>query len=56
MGSGSKHQTVTCGRGTPLALSVSGANRNDILELLPLLDGVPPVRASRADRGDGRRG
>jgi transposase len=38
---------VTCGRGTPLALSVSGGNHNDILELLPLVDAIPPVRGKR---------
>ena len=45
--SGSKHHTLTCGRGTPLALSVSGGNHNDILELLPLVDAIPPVRGKR---------
>src|SRR5438128_3440617 len=45
--SGSKHHTVTCGRGTPLALSLSAGNHNDILELLPLLDAIPPVRGKR---------
>jgi transposase len=45
--SGSKHQTLTCGRGTPLALSLSGGNHNDILELLPLVDAIPPVRGKR---------
>jgi transposase len=45
--SGSKHHTLTCGRGTPLALSLSGGNHNDILELVPLLDAIPPVRGKR---------
>src|SRR5690348_17920501 len=36
--SGSKHHTLTCGRGTPLALSLSAGNHNDILELLPLVE------------------
>ena len=26
---------------------MSGANRNDVLELLPLLDAIPPVRGKR---------
>jgi transposase len=30
-----------------LALSLSAANHNDILELLPLLDAIPPVRGKR---------
>src|SRR6266508_6035732 len=42
--SGSTHHTLTCGRGSPLALSLSGGNHTDILELLPLVDAIPPVR------------
>lgn len=38
---------LTCGRGTPLALSLSAGNHNDILELLPLVDAIPPVRGKR---------
>lgn len=38
---------MTCGRGTPLALSLSAGNHNDILELLPLVDAIPPVRGKR---------
>src|SRR3954463_14661200 len=45
--SGSKHHTVTCGRGTPLALSLSGANHHDPLELLPLVDAILPVKGKR---------
>ena len=41
---GSKHHVLTDGRGTPLAASVTAANRNDVTELLPLVDAVPPVR------------
>ncbi len=44
---GSKHHLITCGRGTPLAVSLSAANRNDISELIPLVDRVPPVRGKR---------
>jgi transposase len=29
--------------GLPLAFSVTGGNRNDITQLIPLLDAVPPV-------------
>jgi transposase len=45
--SGSKHHTLTCGRGTPLALSLTGGNRHDITQLLPLVDAIPPVRGKR---------
>lgn len=31
----------------PLAVSLSAANRNDISELIPLVDGVAPVRGKR---------
>jgi transposase len=35
---------LTDGRGIPLALSLTGGNRNDVTQLVPLLDKVPPVR------------
>jgi len=44
---GSKHHLITCGRGTPLAASLSGGNRNDITQLVPLVDAIPPVRGRR---------
>jgi transposase len=31
----------------PLAVSVTAANRNDISELIPLVDQIPPVRGRR---------
>ncbi|MEU1573352.1 IS5 family transposase [Streptomyces collinus] len=41
---GSKHHLITDGQGTPLAVLLTGGNRNDVTQLLPLLDAVPPVR------------
>ncbi len=41
---GSKHHLITDGRGTPLAVLPTGGNRNDVTQLLPLLDEIPPVR------------
>ena len=38
---------LTEGGGIPLAVSLSGGNRNDVTELLPLLSAVPPVRGRR---------
>jgi transposase len=32
--------------GIPLAYSVTGGNRNDVTQLIPLLDKVPPVRGA----------
>ena len=40
---GSKHHLLTDAHGTPLAWALTGSNRNDITQLLPLLDRVPPV-------------
>jgi transposase len=33
--------------GIPLAFSITGGNRNDCTQLIPLLDSVPPVRGAR---------
>lgn len=41
---GSKHHVLTDGHDIPLALSLTGGNRNDVAQLMPLLDKVPPVR------------
>ncbi|WP_428849086.1 IS5 family transposase [Streptomyces griseorubens] len=40
---GDKHHVLTDGQGIPLAVSLTGGNRNDVTQLLPLLDKVPPV-------------
>ena len=41
---GSKHHLLVDASGIPLAFSVTGGNRNDVTQLIPLLDKVPPVR------------
>lgn len=41
---GSKHHLLTDGHGTPLAATLTAANRHDVTQLLPLLDAIPPVR------------
>lgn len=45
--SGSKRHIIACGRGTPLAVSLTGGNRNDITEMVPLVDAIPSVRGRR---------
>lgn len=35
---------MTDSQGVPLAVSLTGGNRNDVTQLLPLIDGVGPVR------------
>ena len=41
---GSKYHVLTDANGTPLSAILTGANRHDVTQLLPLVDGVPPVR------------
>ncbi|WP_256096236.1 transposase [Streptomyces sp. LUP30] len=41
---GSKHHLITDDHGTQLAVLLTGGNRNDVTQLLPLLDAIPPVR------------
>ena len=35
------------GKGTPLALRITGANRNESLEAMNLVDDIPPIRGRR---------
>src|SRR5215211_4962713 len=41
---GSKHHLLTDASGIPLAIALTGGNRNDVTQLLPLIDGVGPGR------------
>jgi transposase len=38
---------ITDGTGIPLAFTLTGGNRNDVTQLIPLLQAVPPVRGKR---------
>jgi transposase len=42
--SGSKHHLLTDAQGIPLATVLTGANRHDVTQLLPLIDKIPHVR------------
>ncbi len=59
--SGTKHHLITDARGIPLAIKITGANRNDITQLLPLVDAIPPIAGKvgrprrRPDRVQGDR-
>ena len=44
---GSKHHLITDAAGIPLAVILTGGNRNDVTQLLPLLDAIPPIRGLR---------
>lgn len=41
---GSKHHVITDRHGTPLAVSLTGGNRHDVTQLMPLLDAIPRIR------------
>jgi len=41
---GSKHHVVTDANGVPLQVQLSGANRHDIMHLLPLIANIPEVK------------
>ncbi|MFF8867559.1 transposase [Streptomyces sp. NPDC015139] len=45
----SKHHVIVDGQGIPLAVSLTGGNRNDVTQLLPLLDKIPAI-AGRVGR------
>jgi transposase len=38
---------ITEGAGIPLAVSLTGGNRNDVTQLIPLIEAIPPVRGRR---------
>jgi transposase len=40
---GSKHHVLTDANGIPLSDTLTGANRHDSTQLLPMLDAIPPV-------------
>ena len=47
---GSKHHAITDGHGIPLAVTLTGGNRHDVTQLMPLLDAIPPVRNGKRGR------
>ena len=44
---GSKHHLIVDANGIPLAFALTGANRNDVTQLLALVDRVGPVKGRR---------
>jgi transposase len=40
---GSKHHLVTDANGIPLSVILTGANRHDVTQLLPLIDSIPAI-------------
>jgi transposase len=41
---GSEHHVVTDGGGVPSAALLTGANRHDVTQVVPLIEAIPPVR------------
>jgi transposase len=58
---GSKHHVITDAGGVPLAIELTGANRHDTTQMLPLVDATAPIRGPwgrprrRPDRAPGDR-
>jgi hypothetical protein len=52
---GSKHHVICCGNGIPLASTVTAANRNDVTQLLELVDRIAPVGPHQKFRRLARR-
>ena len=52
---GSKHHLLVDGSGLPLAWALTGGNRHDITQLLPLLDRVRRCRPSRSSAPSARQ-
>lgn len=59
---GSKHHVIADARGIPLAVKLTGANRHDVTQLLPLVEAIPPMAGKigrprqRPDQVQGDRG
>ena len=59
---GSKHHVITDAQGVPLIVSVTEANRNDVMEIIPLTAYLPAVKGRRGrprqrpERMQGERG
>ena len=43
---GSKRHLICDGQGVPLAIQLTGANRNDCQQALALVDGIPPLQGA----------
>ncbi|HMC47135.1 MAG TPA: IS5 family transposase [Caballeronia sp.] len=44
---GSKHHILVDANGVPISAILTGANRNDVTQLLPLVDAIAPIRGAR---------
>jgi transposase len=44
---GSNHHVIVDAHGVPLATITTGGNRNDVTQLIPLIEAIPPIRDKR---------
>lgn len=44
---GSKHHVIVKAHGIPPATTLTGGNRNDVTQPIPLIQAVPPIRGKR---------
>ncbi|WP_088504393.1 IS5 family transposase [Burkholderia ubonensis] len=44
---GSRHHVLVDANGVPVSAILTGANRNDVTQLLPLVDAIPPILGTR---------
>jgi IS5 family transposase len=44
---GSRRNILVDANGVPVSVILTGANRNDVTQLLPLVDAIPPIRGTR---------
>ena len=44
---GSKHHLIANAQGIPLTNILTGAIRHDVIQLLPLVEAIPPIRSQR---------
>ncbi|WP_189308000.1 transposase [Streptomyces albospinus] len=52
---GGKHHVLTDAQGIPLAVSLTGGNRNEVTQLMPLLNKVSPLPGASDVRVDSPR-
>lgn len=44
---GSKHHLIVEAHGIPLVVTLTGGNRHDVTQLMPLVEAIPPIRCRR---------
>jgi hypothetical protein len=44
---GPEHHLIVDAGGVPLAVTLTGGNRHDVTQLIPLVEAVPPIRGRR---------